>query len=854
MVDLIPQPIWNWVSKAWRSMEDLADKIDDLICTFEGGGDSTMDTVAMYMFGWMLLGLVVVGVGRFAYRKFVTGEKVAVDKTEPAETPAITNKIDAQEPAKEVVLKAVSKPLSAPAVSAGTGKYVPPTPPTRKRLGSKSGRPTGGPVKPKQSTAVHPPPTATGPESESVKWVNDLFNWLYSDLVVVNELLTIWILSLNEFTKKSVAEHGVGVEFVRVLPESPPPNISNVFCECASNDDVTITCDCETTPALQLKVFRQKGEKVEVSHYRLNVNRFRARLNIVAITEKLLADIKCDGWPEVKVSLAQVGSIKNNLDENQLQDVISEIVTAALRSSNVHCNLSQYPNCPRLSRYVASQGPLLPVHYDSLIPGGPNKTSSKRLLIKVIKAQGLGASQGCSEPFCVVEVDDPPQKNQTTSKKGTTNPVWEEHFLFDVNNMTSEILLEVYDKTTDGNKFMGLGIVSMDELTTTPSQRQIISLQSTPVHDSPVSGTLTVEFLMIEGADLPVTGDKPFKVKETLRSVSPSGQMLMTTRTTIVNDQLANGGDGITDSALREIEMNRGLQPNKSTLIIHSVQRSPPSDQQQTLKVELSETGMWHEVSESKQGMNAPSPGGVAENTATNQELNGTDRGRSRKKKRDFFGTLRRRLNRSKARSRSAGPGGDDGDYDQAARSISADRGRDPSAHSTDNNCLIDQQEKELHQSKDTISPLPTIFSYLSVPGLREGSERSSLSEVSGISGASSRTYVNEASTLVLETVENDIYKYYLVPLSIAQRSKWKKKGTKLHIFNDHTFIAKHLSGGTMCQVCKKGLPRRLGKQGYECRDCQLKCHKHCHIKVETTCPNSNIHSLELSLLPVLSE
>lgn len=52
-------------------------------------------------------------------------------------------------------------------------------------------------------------------------------------------------------------------------------------------------------PAMQLKAFRQKGEKVEVSHFRVNVNRFRARLNIICITEKLLADVKCDGWPDV---------------------------------------------------------------------------------------------------------------------------------------------------------------------------------------------------------------------------------------------------------------------------------------------------------------------------------------------------------------------------------------------------------------------------------------------------------------------------------------------------------------------------------------------------------------------------
>jgi len=36
---------------------------------------------------------------------------------------------------------------------------------------------------------------------------------------------------------------------------------------------------------------------------------------------------------------------------------------------------------------------------------------------------------------------------------------------------------------------------------------------------------------------------------------------------------------------------------------------------------------------------------------------------------------------------------------------------------------------------------------------------------------------------------------HFIVPLAIAQRPRWRRKGTKLHIYNDHTFIAKHLSG-----------------------------------------------------------
>ncbi|XP_054285153.1 uncharacterized protein LOC129001748 isoform X8 [Macrosteles quadrilineatus] len=779
MVDLIPERIWSLVVEGWRNMADLADKIDDMICTFEGEGETTMDTVAMYMFGWMMFGLVVLGIGKFVYGNFVAN-KDPKSQSVIVEPLVTTTKSDigvvdsaVKQPPKDIVIKSSG---GGGGGGGGGGRYIPPTPPGRKRLGSRSGRPVGpiGPAKPKSSNFIHPPPTATGPESESVKWVNELFFWLYSDLVIVNELLGVWVESLNEYTKQSVDEHGVGVEFVRVLGETQTPVLSNMFCECASNDDVTITCDCEATPALQLKVFRQKGEKVEVSHYRVNVNRFRARLSIFCVTEKLLTDVKCDGWPDIKVSLAQVGSIKNNMDESQLQEVITEIVTTALRNTEVHFNLSQYPTCPRLSRYVPPPAHQLPVHYDSLLNSSHSMNSSstadKRLLVKVVKAVGLGCKRGVQEPFCIVELDEPPQKNQTSLKKDTDNPVWDEHFLFDVTGHTSEILCEVYDRAGGQNKFLGLAIVGVEELLINPSQRQTISLQSRPYQEDQVSGMLTLEFLFIEGADVPQVGDKPFKLKETLKSVSPSGRPVTTTKTVFAKqggspEHLANGGDEVTDSALRDLELrnrnNTPSQPSKSTLIIHSVQRQP---QKQLLK----------------------------DQTAPNYEL------------------FNRYRNRQQGLRETMGPG----------------------AHGQHTHTL---QPSEAQAEG----------SYLSVPP-REGSARSSLSEASGISGASNRTYINEASTLVLETIENGVKKYYLVPLSIAQKSKWKKKGTKLHIFNDHTFVAKHLPGGTQCQVCRKNLPRRLGKQGYECRDCLLKCHKHCHIRADNTCPSSNIQSIEL--------
>lgn len=51
--------------------------------------------------------------------------------------------------------------------------------------------------------------------------------------------------------------------------------------------------------------------------------------------------------------------------------------------------------------------------------------TAKRLLVKVVQAKDLSGS----EPYCVVEMDDPPQKNQTSVKKDTNSPEWNEHFL-----------------------------------------------------------------------------------------------------------------------------------------------------------------------------------------------------------------------------------------------------------------------------------------------------------------------------------------------------------------------------------------------------------------------------------------
>ena len=200
MADLILKQIWNWFSAGWSNMADLADRIDDLICSFEGSAETTMDTVAMLIFGWMIFGLFVLAIGRYIYGRFITSSE-AKEKT-PVPVQAIP--IAAAPSVSEDV--AVSKELPRQTVSAAPrtgGISVPPTPPIRKRIATKKG--PGPSPSPARITYVQPP-IATGPESESVQWVNEVFSWLYSDFVIVNVILNLWMQSLNDFTKQSVTE------------------------------------------------------------------------------------------------------------------------------------------------------------------------------------------------------------------------------------------------------------------------------------------------------------------------------------------------------------------------------------------------------------------------------------------------------------------------------------------------------------------------------------------------------------------------------------------------------------------------------------------------------------------------
>lgn len=243
---------WTWLAERWGNMADLAERVDDLICSFDSAGDTTMDTLSMLIFGWMLFGLVVLCVGKYVYNRFVLNELASGTAVTAKDGHIIHGDSvgvgggvasgggsggggasgggtvgKAGPIGKQKILSSASgssvsgaggsgatvsgshgavnhPPGSGTSATTPSGSYVPPTPPVRKRLTAR--KTSGALISPARSSRSLHLPTATGADPDAVRWVNEVIVWLYSDPAILDELLAVWVGSLNDFTANSFEE------------------------------------------------------------------------------------------------------------------------------------------------------------------------------------------------------------------------------------------------------------------------------------------------------------------------------------------------------------------------------------------------------------------------------------------------------------------------------------------------------------------------------------------------------------------------------------------------------------------------------------------------------------------------
>ena len=170
----------------------MADRLDDLICTFHPGS-STMETLAILLLGWIIFGTILTIVGKFVYSRLLFDGPVNETTTLNSTTPPL--------PAAVPPLPVEKTNISNTERFINTLKSNPP-PALPKLTRSKSG----------SSKSVDQPhyhaevPSVTGSNSDCVKWVTNCLSYTYTRTQILLDLNNSWKESLNIHIKHAEIE------------------------------------------------------------------------------------------------------------------------------------------------------------------------------------------------------------------------------------------------------------------------------------------------------------------------------------------------------------------------------------------------------------------------------------------------------------------------------------------------------------------------------------------------------------------------------------------------------------------------------------------------------------------------
>uniref|UniRef100_A0A0N4ZB12 C2 domain-containing protein n=1 Tax=Parastrongyloides trichosuri TaxID=131310 RepID=A0A0N4ZB12_PARTI len=564
--------------------------------------------------------------------------------------------------------------------------------------------------------------------------------------------------------------------------------------------------------------------------------------------------------------------------------------------SHMNTNISNMPVYEVVKRLHKSQ---IPSSFDN------NHVQANKLRVKVIRAQRLGNNRNVLQPYVIVEMDEPSRRYKT-SHGINISPYWEESFDFTITPVSEEILFEVYEgdptlcrshqgnnltilptkegHQEDDNSFLGLAIVGLDELRRSNEALHCLRLQGRPYKNDNVSGTLTVEFQFYHDPTVKEIGEnqEEFIAKENNTGVTVKETVTVTktplfhdsndmnqhidltpTRTTTltvktVSQQLKEkplikSVHGSMENAM-DPATSKALEHNLQHLDIDQVRRRvTQSSPDQVVVSEIGEYDILHQNpyennschkdnynnypdsqqiiysadtmsrslgNKTKEKINrAESLDNITKNGAV--EKSRSSRGREKsgniKEKRDssFFGQLRDRLSGRRSKSKLRAKSVDFEKNQDLEEAVSLPPSR--------------EQSRTRHGSEFT----------------RNYVETKSIGNESNISGDGFHS-----TSVILELSQgNNLKKYFLIPQHISTEpaaQKLLKKGKKLHVSNDHTFVAVKIRGGTVCNVCKSKIAGSFSKQAYQCRDCRLVCHKSCHTKTISPCQQTNYHNLAI--------
>ncbi|KAM6984288.1 C2 domain-containing protein 2 isoform 2-T2 [Tautogolabrus adspersus] len=234
---------------------------------------------------------------------------------------------------------------------------------------------------------------------------------------------------------------------------------------------------------------------------------------------------------EVKVSWGvshpEAGELR--VTPNFTQDNANTVSVAAVKEQLKQLLCATRPSV-LLSCRPAQASEVQAMHNNVVSPPKPPRAHDWKLLVKNIRVtlNQEDDAAGSMNPLCVLKLDDPPQKFNTSILKNTTNPAWDQPFIFELNGLSKELNIHLMnDGQPQENSLLGQVSVPFDLVKKHPKGQQTFALMTKDT----VTGSLTTDFTFLEPSEVrswhPPTPASNKRV-EMDRTVMPCGTVVTT--------------------------------------------------------------------------------------------------------------------------------------------------------------------------------------------------------------------------------------------------------------------------------------------------------------------------------------
>lgn len=237
-----------------------------------------------------------------------------------------------------------------------------------------------------------------------------------------------------------------------------------------------------------------------------------------------------DGEVKVTWGVSQLDSDELQLTLHHEQDSSSPCYCPDIVKEQLYQLLCRTHPSVSLNCRSTQSAEVKDLHNKVVSPPKPPRAHDWKLLVKNINAvynEDTNAA-GSINPLCVLQLDDPPQKFSTSVMKNTSNPTWDQPFVFELNGRSKKLKIQlVNDGQPQESSLLGQVSVPFDLVKKQPKGQQTFALMTKDV----VTGSLTTEFTYLEPSEVrswqPPTPASTKKV-EMDRTVMPCGTVVTT--------------------------------------------------------------------------------------------------------------------------------------------------------------------------------------------------------------------------------------------------------------------------------------------------------------------------------------